>query len=463
MVRRAGCLAILVAAAGCFAPDLGSTPFRCGAGEPPCPDGYQCAGDQVCRRPGEAPPPDAMRLVDAAPACAAGTRTCNGDQLIDCSPQGVPTITDCAMGCDPVTRSCATLVASNVPAACMISSTAPPSETIVGAARYDTDQCTALRGVVVAQGAGAPELCVIRFADFTVPVSAILTIVGRRAPVLVALGRMTIAGTIDVAARGPMPGPGANPDATVPHGESSGANTLLGGGGGGHGVEGAEGGPETNSDTRMLGGMRIGTVGLVPLTAGGFGGAGGYPCTVPPCPLRASGGGGGGALQLVACRELTVGTAAVIDAGGGGGQGGIGGTLGALPGAGDGGGAGGGILIEAPSVTLPAGASLVANGGAGGGGGAPGTAAPSGERGDNGPVAERPAEGGQGGNDSAGDGGDGGADGSPKEGKPGSTGGGGGGAAGRIRLNSRMGHPPSVAGSAVVSPAASTGAVGRTP
>jgi hypothetical protein len=459
---RAGGLALAVIA-GCFAPDLGSSPFRCGGGEPPCPDGYRCAADQVCRRPGEAPPPDAMRPADAAPACAAGTRSCNGDQLVDCSLEGVPTVTDCAMGCDATTRACATLVASNVPAACSVASSAPLSETVLGATRWDTDQCGSLRGVLVGQGGNAPELCLIRFADFTVAASATLTIVGHRAPVIVALGKMNLAGKIDVAARGPVPGPGADPDATVPRGASAEANSLLGGGGGGHAVEGGEGGAESGSDTRLVGGERIGTVGLVPLTAGGFGGAGGYPCAVPPCPLRTLGGAGGGAIQLVACRELVVGTAAVIDAGGGGGRGGAGGTLATLPGAGDGGGAGGGILIEAPAVTVPAGASLVANGGGGGGGGASGSAAPSGEAGGDGPLAERPADGGQGGNDEAGEGGRGGADGPPDDGKDGSTGGGGGGAPGRIRLNARMGRPPSIAGAAAVSPSASTGVVGRSP
>jgi hypothetical protein len=466
-VRRA-CLATALLVGACFAPDLGGAPFACGDGDR-CPDGYQCGSDRLCRTPGAQPPPPDARppSADAAPACTPGTRVCDGDRLVDCSLQGVPTIVECQMGCDPGTRACATLVASNLGLAACTASATPQSVTVAGELRLDTENCTgSLGGVVVGQGAGNPELCVMRAGDFTVQSGATLTIRGRRAAVLVALGRMTIAGTIDAAARGPIPGPGASLTATVPRGGSGGPNTAQGGGGGGHAVTGGLGGPIENGDTQHPGGMAIGTVALVPLTAGGFGGAGGYPCMVPPCPLREIGGGGGGALQLVACRELVIAATAVIDAGGGGGLGGAGGTLGLLPGAGDGGGAGGGVLVEAPMVTVPSGASIVANGGAGGGGGAPGTAAPSGQPGQDGLVAERPAEGGDGGDDpggNGGDGGDGGSDADPDDGNAGSTGGGGGGAPGRIRINSRTGRPPSVAAGAIVSPQPSTGVVGRHP
>src|SRR5688572_4754076 len=57
---RRHALAVVVvavaAAAGCNAydPDLGDRPFRCGAVEPRCPDGYSCnvraSGDAFCER-----------------------------------------------------------------------------------------------------------------------------------------------------------------------------------------------------------------------------------------------------------------------------------------------------------------------------------------------------------------------------------------------------------------------------
>ena len=51
MVVLLGALCQLLFAFGCntFDPDLGDEPFRCGAEEPRCPDGYECdESTQVC-------------------------------------------------------------------------------------------------------------------------------------------------------------------------------------------------------------------------------------------------------------------------------------------------------------------------------------------------------------------------------------------------------------------------------
>src|SRR5262249_52378202 len=68
--------AALVLLAGCFNPDLGSTPFKCGNGGEG-PPGYDCALDGLCREgPGAhaRPRPPAPRALPPAPA--RRTRAC---------------------------------------------------------------------------------------------------------------------------------------------------------------------------------------------------------------------------------------------------------------------------------------------------------------------------------------------------------------------------------------------------
>jgi hypothetical protein len=416
----------------------------------------------------DAPPiVDAARLADA-PSCqpSAFVSCKDADTAVFCNPAGDGLVEQpCPAGCDGSVRRCLLLQPSNLPNACDPPATAPDSRVLAGDTSVDTDGCVTGGGLVVGQGAGLPELCVHRFTDLTLPQGATMTARGKRALVLIALRRMVIAGTLDASARLLVGGPGADEARVSGRGASAGADRSEGGGGGGHATVGAAGGPVEGIDISHPGGGALGNSTLSPLTAGGFGGAGGYPCPTggPPCVLRSSGGGGGGAVPLIACAELDLRATAVIHAGGGGGSGGVGlGATAGVPGGGDGGGAGGAVLIEAPRITVPGGATLVANGGGGGGGGAIGDLVDaSGKAGDDGPLAERPAAGGEGGSQVAGKGGRGGAGGGPETGAKGISGGGGGGAAGRIRLNARPDRPPEIAGSAIVSPEPSTGAITR--
>lgn len=72
-------VAPLALAAGCPSPDLGQAPFFCNAGDPPCPDGYDCRAGQTraCLKNGSPRPPSypAPRF-DLAGRCKAGAAPC---------------------------------------------------------------------------------------------------------------------------------------------------------------------------------------------------------------------------------------------------------------------------------------------------------------------------------------------------------------------------------------------------
>jgi len=329
---------------------------------------------------------------------------------------------------------------------------------------------------VVPQGAGAPDLGVLVFADFDLAAGERIRVRGTNAIAFVATGCALVEG--DVLAGGgvygtafgvpfdlavddgtigggnDVPGPGGfaagNGSSPVPaEGPGAGASgapsasDLGGAGGGGHGGRGGDGGDATNPTPDALGGAggdvyscggggltpcRSATdydVALVPLVGGSGGGGAGA------AGMSGRGGAGGGAIEIVSLGTcgVTVGAGSVIDAGGEGGRSGDGTAQ-----VGGGGGAGGAILVEGYRVVVLG--ALTANGGGGGagddsnGGGSPGAA-------DRGAIDATRAAGrtsGMGG----GDGGDGGAgtflagDGGQDD----STApGGGGGAAGRIRIN----------------------------
>ncbi|HET6611114.1 MAG TPA: hypothetical protein VFG83_03965 [Kofleriaceae bacterium] len=68
--------------AGCnaFDPDLDDTPFRCGASEPVCPEGYVCSGE-VCQRSGSQPDPvDGAAVVDASLVDSPPAIDCEDDE-----------------------------------------------------------------------------------------------------------------------------------------------------------------------------------------------------------------------------------------------------------------------------------------------------------------------------------------------------------------------------------------------
>jgi len=445
---RVGLTLIVAFAAGCFDPKLDDEPFVCGPGPDPCPPGYTCDDEGVCVR----------ELTDGGPPgpCQIGTTTCEGDTLVTC-PNGTRQETTCPVGCEEGNGArCLVLVPTDLPAS---TCSAPVSGTLrISSDRsFDTDVCEG--GVKIDD----PPRCVVTVAQLILDPGATLTAIGSRIPVLVATQKLRIHGRIEAGGDGIISGPGYAAAVEAGRGETADSSSSDGGGGAGHATKGGEAGAKP--------GEPYGNVELSPILPGAPGGGGGLGCeTVCPLDIVASGGGAGGAIHIVACQELELGTNATLSAGGGGGPGGHGGSVFDRPGGGGGGGSGGSVLIEAPRIAVVAGAGIGANGGGGGGAGARGGdfTGPSGEPGENAPVSRQPAHGGPGGNDTAGAGGDGGTADGQGSGLPpgrggdnlsGGGGGGGGGAAGRIRLNSRSDKPPSVAG--VVSPAPSIGSIER--
>ena len=245
---------------------------------------------------------------------------------------------------------------------------------------------------------------------------------------IVALGDMTVLGTIDVRALGDKSygggfqstqnsqkgaGPGGGPAATGAAGTTMGA----GAGGGSYCGKGGQGALEANA-TAAAGAATppYGTAEIIPLVGGSSGGSGSFGA-----------GAGGGAVQLVAFGQFSLGANGYVNVGGGGGQPAVSSNAGDNSG---GGGSGGSILIEATTMQIAG--ILAANGGGGGGVSANGHDAT--------PDATAAAGGAM---PSVGAGGMGAAaaniDGStPASVNPGPVGGGGG-AAGRIRLNTMTG------------------------
>jgi hypothetical protein len=259
--------------------------------------------------------------------------------------------------------------------------------------------------------------------SLTVAAGAVVRVTGEVPLVLVALGDITLSGTIDAHSAllnvGPGGGPPAASDAvgmgTGGGSAGSGADAIGGSGGSFCGL-GGYGGGATAAATPA---MPYGNADDRPLAGGSSGGGG-----------DVGSGAGGGAVQIVSAGTITVATGGAINTGGEGGP--IGG-LAADQNAG-GGGSGGAILLEATTVVVAG--NLAANGGGGGGDyanpdGADATADAT------------PAAGGAGGTDDAA-GGDGSAGSTPSggagtAGTGGLNSGGGGGGAGRIRINTSTG------------------------
>lgn len=237
---------------------------------------------------------------------------------------------------------------------------APLQITILQPWNTDTD-CDA----VVAQADG-PEICVIKRRSITIAQTGQLVARGSRALALFAADQVQIDGSVNGSAEGAVPGPGAGTNQAMAGGRAQ--RVLGGGGGGGNGTAGALGaGYEFRSYPNEAGNLYPGGMqgganpdsGFANLVGGGSGGAGGN---------GESGGAGGGAVALVACRQINLGSRSKIFVGGGGGPTARPGTEQCV--GGGGGGAGGTIHIESPHVDIEQGAGLYANGGSGGNGAA---------------------------------------------------------------------------------------------
>ena len=245
---------------------------------------------------------------------------------------------------------------------------------------------------------------------------------------IVALGDMTVLGTIDVRALGDQSygggfqstqngqkgaGPGGGPAATGVGGTTMGA----GAGGGSYCGKGGQGALEKNA-TGPAGAATppYGTAEIIPLVGGSSGGSGSFGA-----------GAGGGAVQLVAFGQFSLGANGYVNVGGGGGQPAVSSNAGDNSG---GGGSGGSILIEATGVQIAG--ILAANGGGGGGVSANGHDATPDAIGAAGGAMAGLGAGGMGAASANIDGA------TPASVDPGPVGGGGGGA-GRIRINTITG------------------------
>jgi hypothetical protein len=420
----------------------------------------------------------------ACTACMPNASSCKADVLTLCSPDGsAETTTTCVDGCDPALALCVNAVLE--PANLDRDACRNPGGNDFDVQDHTTIDTDSDCAMVVQQGDDLPPICVHKYKQIRVRADAVLEVTGKRALALIGTGAVRIEGTIDLSAHAAKAGAGAavsdagvgqtaigraKPSAMMTFIEAA-ANAA--GGGGGFGVPGASGGDAPGDCGMMLpcavagqGGAMFGVPTLVPLQGGADGG---NNSASELSTRRGDPGAGGGALELIACDELSLGATAILAANGGGGGGGNPGTAentSDTPGGGTGGGSGGAILIQARTLTVQAGALLVANGGGGGGGASrmsgPGNGKGSvmllaGEDGEDGQLGMQPAAGGKAAGDSM-PGGQGGTRQAAMSGAsammPMQAAGGGGGAAGRIRIDTAAGI---VGPGLATSPVASTG------
>lgn len=202
------------------------------------------------------------------------------------------------------------------------------------------------------------RITILRLKELTIESNATLRVVGSR-PFFILAEEVTIAGILDVGARGGIPGPGGGANgqgagAGMPslHDTMGSMQGFSGAGGGSFGTRGAAGGRADDENSPAGTEYRIGGLALV---AGSSGGASGNCANLP--------GAGGGALFIYAKNEIRI--SGQIHAGGGGGSGGLVAVCPNRAHAGAGGGSGGAIWLQAKEIS--GNGSLAANGGGGGG------------------------------------------------------------------------------------------------
>jgi len=391
--------------------------------------------------------------------CEPETRTCSGEQLIQCSTDGkVDEIVTCPLGCEEIGARCFDVEPSNDLAGYLDMTADAPEVTLTNGAIINTDAGTITNGdgspVDVPDFQISAPLGGVAIRVFAVRSLAIAdaAAIGSRAVAIVSDGDILVRGNVRVDAgstgQGSCVGRDVNYVRDPKEGPFSGATS--GAGGGGFATAGASGGAAAVGAFTVVGsagGSAIGNAALVPLRGG---------CAGGDVTDLYEGGSGGGAIQLVSRTLISIADSssqAFLDAGGRGGEGATGGS---------GGGAGGGILLEAPRVEISSGTAVVANGGGGGAGCADG---------EDGQLSGQAADGGSGCTDDPtlrfGSGGTGGALSAPPSpgddaSHPDSSGlvfaGAGGGAVGRIRINVRV--PAELSAAGIVSPEATVGVLG---
>lgn len=289
-------------------------------------------------------------------------------------------------------------------------------------------------------------LAVLVVGAFTVDKD--VNVIGNRGLVVVASGPVTISAVVRANAVRSAGGPGALTmgDGVGANGEQGCTNRESGGGGAGHGTDGAQGGDALVGlvcQTGGVAGKKYGPL-ISDFLAGSPGGTGGRrsdDCTT------SVGGAGGGAIQVTSTVSVTITATGGINASGGGGSGGCDQPRKT---AGGGGGSGGTIFVEGPTIDNAG--KLAANGGGGGSGGDNA----GGNPGEDGKLGSDQAAGGAANGGNSGAGGAGGA-GTASPAKPNNArnAGGGGGAVGYIYLRTRASNPVNTG---TISPAATVDA-----
>ena len=313
------------------------------------------------------------QCVPKSDSCGPGTNA-----ISHCDSNGLPTVDEtCALACvDASPDHCAYLEPRYLPDVCDVPATMPTFD-ITGNVSFDTGLDINCNGGTVHQD-GAADICVVRYDMIHIAQSVTLQVSGTRALALVADRALVIDGTLDVAARGPIAGPGGG---SIQSGDP--LSSSSGGGGAGFATAGAAGGSTMTDGGGGAGGSKVTNPFLLAVLIGGS------------QPARAVGvgpplaGGAGGAATLIACRGQ-VSVTGILSAGGGGGEGGRAGVVGGTMFAGAGGGSGGNIILQALSIVVTG--QVYANGGGGGAGWVPG--GPGGQAGAQGAASPSAAPGG---------------------------------------------------------------------
>lgn len=215
--------------------------------------------------------------------------------------------------------------------------------------------------------AGGPDACLVHVTSFDITSLGSLRATGSRPLIVLADGKVTIAGTLDVSSYRPSdPGAGSDDQACTP-GESAEEDPggAAGGAGGSFGDVGGSGGEGDNDDSLGDDGTAVGgqpgSATVPTLVRGGCpGGSGGDESENGGA--GGSGGSSGGGLFIGALGAIEITATGLIRATGAGGE------PGQVQAGGGGGGSGGMIGLEASAIAIDG--ILSANGGSGGGGGA---------------------------------------------------------------------------------------------
>jgi hypothetical protein len=229
----------------------------------------------------------------------------------------------------------------------------------------DTDAPTTCDRVE-APADGQPSLCVVMATDMTIMSGATIRATGSRPLVLVAMGTLTVSGSVDVSSHAAgTTGAAANDVSCDPNTgglpQAAAANTSGGGAGGSFGGTGGTGGAPGGASDGAHAGPTVDGSQLMQVRGGCPGGIGG----VDHDGGFGASGASGGAVYLMATTMIVL-KDGVILANGAAGGGGRTSIAGDFPGGG-GGGSGGLVMLDSPNILLQN-AVVMASGGGGGGG-----------------------------------------------------------------------------------------------